>query len=231
MASGRVVKRDAATVAGSALVLPQPSAADRERAVQLLAEAEARAREILAAAEAEAAALRAAAEAEIENWRQQLWKTALAEARAQLEEELAAEQRMLLARLRDLVERAVIQEREICHAYAHLVLELSVLIAETILRREVARDDAVLGRLVEAALAQAPSAPVTHLIVHPDDVERARAWLAAAWDGRPPVEVVGDPHVDPGSCVLGTPVGFVDARLSTQLGEIRRALAEVADEE
>lgn len=231
MVSGRVVKRDAAAIIGSTLVLPQASAADRERAVRLLAEAEERAREIVAAAEAEAAALRAAAEAEIEHWQRQLRETALVEARAQLEQELAAEQRMLLARLRELIERAVVQEQEIRQAYAHLVLELAVSVAETILRREVARDDELLGRLAEAALAQVPSAPVTHLIVHPEDVERARAWVREAWNGRAPVEVVADPHVDRGSCVLGTPVGFVDARLSTQLEAIRRALAEVADDE
>ncbi|MCX7623312.1 MAG: FliH/SctL family protein [Thermomicrobium sp.] len=230
MASARVVKRGAAAQAGSAVVLPQPSVYDREQAVRLLAEAEAQAREIVAAAEREAAALRAAVETEIEELQRQLWEAALTEARAQLEQEFAAEQRALLARLRGLVERAVVQEQEIRQAYAHLVVELAVLVAETILRREIARDERTLGRLAEAALAHAPSAPVTHVIVHPEDAELARIWLAEAWNGRPPVEVVGDPHVDRGSCVLGTPVGFVDARLSTQLEAIRRALAEVADE-
>ncbi len=231
MASGRVVKREVAAVAGSAVVHPQPSLADKEQAVRLLAEAEAQAREIVAAAEAEAAAVRAAVEAEIEALQRRLWESALQEARVRLEQELATEQRALLARLRELVERAVLREQEIRQAYAHLVLELSVLVAEAILRREVERDERLLGRMVEAALAQVPSASVTHLIVHPEDVERARAWVREAWNGRAPVEVAADPHVDRGSCVLGTPVGFVDARFSTQLEAIRRALAEVADDE
>lgn len=231
MASARVVKREVAAHQGCALVVPQPSVHDCERAVQLLAEAEARAREIVAAAEAEAAALRAAVQGEIEELERRLWEAALAEARAHVERELVSEQRALLARLRELVERAVVQEAEIRQAYAHLLVELAVLVAETILRREVVRDERLLGRLAEAALAQAPSAPVTHLIVHPEDVERARSWLAEAWNDRPPVEVVADPHVDRGSCVLGTPVGFVDARLSTQLEAIRRALMEVIDAE
>lgn len=230
MASARVVKRREASTAGDTLVVPQPSPHDRELAVRLLAEAEARAAAIVAAAEEEARAIRAAVEAELESLQQQLWEAALVEARRQVEAELAADQRELLARFRALVERAVLREEEIRQAMARLLVELSVLVAETILRREVERDGELLGRLAQAALEHAPSAPVTHLIVHPEDVERARDWLARAWNGRPPVEVVGDPHVDRGSCVLGTPVGFVDARLSTQLEAVRRALSEVADD-
>lgn len=230
MASARVVKREAAVPVGSAVVAPQPSPHDRMVAVQLLAEAEERASAIIAGAEAEAAAIVEAAQREVETLRQQLWEAALVEARAQVEQELAAEQRELLTRLRELLERAVLREEEVRQAYARLVVELAVLVAEAVLRREVARDEALLGRLVQVALEQAPSAPVTHLIVHPEDVERAREWVRLSWNGRPSVAVVGDPHVDRGSCVLGTPVGFVDARFSTQLAELRRALLEVADE-
>ncbi|MDW7982643.1 MAG: FliH/SctL family protein [Thermomicrobium sp.] len=230
MASARVVKRTVVATAGDAVVSPQPSAHDRAVALRLLAEAEERAAAIVAAAEAEATAIRLAAERDVESLREQLWQAALRDARTQLERELVAEQRSLLERLRELVEHAVIREEEIRQAYARLVVELAVFVAEAILHRAVQRDDALLGRLVQAALEHAPSAPVTHLIVHPEDLERARDWVRRAWNGRPPVEVVGDPHVDRGSCVLGTPVGFVDARLSTQLAEIRRALLEVADE-
>ncbi len=230
MASARVVKREWATLTGSTLVEPQASPADRELAVRLLAEAEERAAAIVAEAEAEAAAIRAAAERDVEALRQQLWQEAHAAARAEIEQTIAAEQRHLLGRLRGLVEQAVLREEDIRQAFGRLIVELAVMIAEAVIRREVQRDEGMLGRLVQVALEQAPQAPVTHLIVHPGDVERARAWLAEAWDGRPPIEVTGDPHVERGSCVLGTPVGFVDARWSTQLGEIRRALLEVADE-
>lgn len=230
MASVRVVKREAAAAMGSAVVVPQPSPHDRAVAVQLLAEAEKRAAAIVAAAEAEAAAIVQAAQQEVETLRQQLWEAALVEARAQLEHELATEQRELLAWLRELLERAVLREEEVCQAYARLVVELAVLVAEAVLRREIARDEALLGRLLKVALEQVPSAPVTHVIVHPEDVERAREWVRLSSNGHPLLEVVGDPHVDRGSCVLGTPVGFVDARLSTQLLELRRALLEVVDE-
>lgn len=230
MASARVVKREQAVPEGSAVVAPQPSPHDRAVAVRVLAEAEAQAAAIVAAAEAEAAALRAAAEREREALRQRLWEAALVEAQRQVEESLLADQRELLARLRRLVEQAVLREEEIRHAYAQITVELALAIAEVVIRREIERDCELLGRLIEAALKHAPNAPVTHLLVHPDEVERARQWLAQAWNGRPPIEVIGDPHIDRGSCVLGTPVGFVDARITTQLGEIRRALLEVTDE-
>ena len=59
-----------------------------------------------------------------------------------------------------------------------------------------------------------------------------RAWLldargkvvAAAEDPR------GMATIEPGGCVIGTRTGFVDARITTQLAEVRRALAEVVED-
>lgn len=226
MASRAVLKHWAAS--GQAFpVEPQPSRYDREEAVRLLAEAETLAERIVAEARAQAEQILDAAAREREAAWEAMRAAALAEAREEARRDMAAEMERTFGRFRSLVEQAVTREAEIRRACYQELVRLAVKIAEVIVRREVRQDPEFLARLAAAALSQAPAGPVSHILVHPDDRQAMETWLRQVWgDQPPPLELATDRHVDRGSCVIGTPVGFVDARISTQLQQIERALSE-----
>ncbi|MCM8749719.1 FliH/SctL family protein [Thermomicrobiaceae bacterium CFH 74404] len=229
MASRSVLKHWTPTGQGYA-VEPQPSRHDRERAVRLLSEAREAADQLLAQARAEAQAILEAAEREREAAWEAMRQAALAEARREAQQQMAEEMERTFGRFRSLVERAIVREDELRRACYQELVRLAVKIAEVVIRREVRQDPEFLARLAAAALAQAPAGPISQILVHPDDLETMQRWLTYVWDGdQPALELATDPHVDRGSCVIGTPTGFIDARISTQLVEIERALLEVAE--
>jgi flagellar assembly protein FliH len=106
------------------------------------------------------------------------------------------------------------------------VIRLAVAIARRILHRELTVDpDALLG-VVMAALGRIDSREITHVRAHPGDVPAIQKHLAAA--GAPPrIELIGDPVLEPGSVVLETSRGNLDASVSTQLAEIERGLIDL----
>ena len=104
---------------------------------------------------------------------------------------------------------------------------LAVKIAEKILGRELSlRPDAVADVAHEAL--RAAGEPEQLLIrAHPDDVaalERERPRLIERLREERVLIVRADAQVARGGCVLETPLGVVDARLTTQLQAIERAL-------
>jgi flagellar biosynthesis/type III secretory pathway protein FliH len=229
LASRRILK-ECRPVALEFVVEPRPSRSDQLEAVRLLVEARAAAEQLVAQARADAEAIREEAELE----RQAAWEAmraaALAEARREVQQQMAVEMERTFGRFRALVEAAVVREDELRRACYQELISLAVKIAEAVIRREVRQDPEFLVRLVTAALAQVPSGRVSQILVHPDDRETMERWLLDTWGGdQPPLQVVTDPHVDRGSCVIGTPTGFIDARIGTQLAELERALLEVVD--
>lgn len=95
----------------------------------------------------------------------------------------------------------------------------------------------VLGRLppeevvlavVRESLRQARDQKRVTLRVAPGQVETVRdhlAQIAAERAGMNTLEVVGDDRVGAGGCLIETPMGLVDARLETQLRNLRERLS------
>jgi len=92
----------------------------------------------------------------------------------------------------------------------------------------VALEPAVMGDIAAQALAASrASAGAVVVRVHPDDlaaVEATRPRWAARLDAAIGLRVVPDLGVGRAGCVVETPVGRLDARLSSQLDAFERAL-------
>lgn len=200
--NGNVIKRaqaKASPVAASSVV---------KRAV---VEARVEARRLLAEAESEARALREEAEAEARALREKAFAEGHEEALSELTE-------LIL----DARERrdAVLAEAE------RDLLRLAVKLAEKIIGREVERDPSALADIVAAALRQARQNETFTVRVNPADlplVEAYRSRLDPAGRARF-LDVVADPRVGHGGCVIESESGTIDAQLDTQLRVLERAL-------
>lgn len=104
---------------------------------------------------------------------------------------------------------------------------LAVRIAEKILGRELAlRPDAVVDVVAEA-LAAAGTARQVVILCHPDDLaalERGRPRLLERASRAQVVQLRAAPNVERGGCIVETDLATIDARLSTQLDAVERAL-------
>jgi len=106
---------------------------------------------------------------------------------------------------------------------------LAVRIAERILRRELELRPEVIADVAKAALADARGRHDFVLRVHPDDVavlEADKPGLLARLSVSAHILIRADDSIDRGGCVVESEVGVVDARLTTQLAAIERALLE-----
>jgi type III secretion protein L len=197
---GNIIKRGAGVAAESRGVVKRP-------VVEALAEA----RRIRAEAEEAARALRESSErAALE-----LREAAYQEGR----EAALLEFAQLLLDARERRDAAVASaERD--------VLTLAVKLAEKIIGREIERDLAALADIVAAALRHARQNEALTVRVNPADlpsVEAHRTRLDPAGRARF-LDLVADPRVGPGGCVIESESGTVDAQLETQLRVLERAL-------
>ena len=105
---------------------------------------------------------------------------------------------------------------------------LAAAIAARIIRRELARDPQIQARYIQEALELAAGCGQVRVRIHPDD-RQALGVPAAQWLepllARASAELVADPTVSPGGCVVETQHGQIDQQIETQLARIEEELA------
>jgi flagellar assembly protein FliH len=195
-----------------------------DNAHQYLAEVRRRAEEIVKQARDEAAQLRRQA---AEQGRADALKIARQNADAKANQELEE-------RLKSLLPALAAATAEIQHSRAtwrrhweERAVHLAVAIAERIVRREIGRSPEIALDLIRESLELAAGAGRIVLRLSPRDYETLgeRAKTIAADMGRSlPIEIVADPSIAPGGCLVITDLGEIDHRIQSQLARIEEEL-------
>ncbi|MGD9570744.1 MAG: FliH/SctL family protein [Thermoleophilia bacterium] len=173
---------------------------------------------VIAAAHAEAESLRAAAH-------QEGYAAGHAVARDEVAQVLSA----LLTAGGALAARAEELEREAGAEATALAVE----IAAKLLRAEVAVRPERVADVVRGAIRRAADRSALVVMVSPSDLAACRAAapeILAEMGGIGRLDVVDDPRIGAGSCVLQTVAGDVDATFESQLARVLEALAAPPDE-
>jgi flagellar assembly protein FliH len=232
----RIVKAAAielveAAPVGQRLVSPPP-AAPHPRPVE--DDSDARAAAIIADAEAQAARLVAEAEAQAEAILEEAKKAALQTEldayEAGKEEGYRAGREAGLAsleRLVTLVDAAAVEWEAALRDAEEQIVDLALAIAGRIVGRIAEEDRGTVLASVMQALDHLAASPTVKVRLHPDDYDL----VATHWaETRGPRyrdrdwTFLADRGIEPGGCVLELEGGRIDAQLSAQLHEIRRAL-------
>ncbi len=113
-------------------------------------------------------------------------------------------------------------------------IEIAFQVARKILEIEIRQSPEALFALVRSAVRRAGDSRRVAIRLAPDDAaalqsEVGKAALEGVTAAR--IEIVADPGLSSGDCVVDTDFGQVDGRLSTRLSEIRRAVDGVSGEE
>ena len=132
-----------------------------------------------------------------------------------------------LAAVTELLAAARAQASRSRQAAAPELRVLAVRIAEKILGRELSQRPEAVVDIVREALVAAGTARQVSIRCHPDDLaalERGRPRLLERATRAQLLQLRADPNLGRGSCIVETELATIDARLSTQLDAIERAL-------
>lgn len=235
----------------------QTESEDAENERRLRSEAEAAAEQILQDAKAaaddhiqqaveHAKKLQADAAQEIERWweerraddarmqeegRQAGFDAGYREGMAQAEEEIRQRYESMLQQASRMVEEAHRAKEQIIAESEPFLVELATAIARKIIGEQLAVDPEWTVQHVRRTLAKRRDKGQITLCVAPSQfakIQDAREELTLSIDSQAELQIVPDATVDEGGCVLRTAFGSVDARLDTQLSEVKAALLDVA---
>lgn len=105
------------------------------------------------------------------------------------------------------------------------VVEMALGIAESVIGREVADGDVVAATIGRALRLRPPEGTPIVRVAPTDLAVAAEALDAGLIPSTSDVELVGDPTIAPGGCVVETDVSTVDAQVDEALARVREALA------
>lgn len=206
----------------------------REEADAIIRQAEEQAEQMLREREQELAEWQATREQEIELELQQVVETAreqaYAEGLAKGEQEARAEWEQALEQAASILEDAHIRKRQIVSEAEPFLLELSVQIAETIIGRQLSLEQDWVIDLIKRVLAKERQRGVVTLCVSPGQygmIRDSRDELAMTIDSQAELQIVPDASVSEHGCVIRTDFGSLDARIDSQLSEIKQALLQM----
>lgn len=109
------------------------------------------------------------------------------------------------------------------------ILNLVFEIARKVIKMEVQLNREAAVEVVKNTLRRVADSTSLRIRVHADDLQTVRAnreELYTMVDGIRKVEIIEDRRVGPGGCILETDAGTIDARIETQMEEIRKLLAQ-----
>ena len=146
-----------------------------------------------------------------------------AEARAAFEQQAARLREEISKALRDFTaERDAYFQR-----VEEQVVRLTLAIARKILHREAQVDPLLLAGILRVALEKIDANTNTRLRAHPSDIAIWRNYFAIANEKFRLPELIGDPEMPPGRCVLETELGVTEIGLETQLKEIEQGFLDL----
>lgn len=147
------------------------------------------------------------------------------------QETVAQEYADAFSKVQQLYQLAQEDRRQYLAESEPMIVDLACQIASKIMHRESEMDRSWVLDVVRAALEEIHDSGKIEVRVHPDDFERVRDnqdSLRKEVPGQTDLVVIPDRGVAAGGCVLHTAFGNVDARIDTQLEEVRKALQDVA---
>ncbi len=132
-----------------------------------------------------------------------------------------------LGQLNDIIADAKRKYGKILEGAESELLKLSLKIAERIVGKALEMDRSILLDIIHKAIQSLKYQKEIRIRIHPEDVaylKDQKMQLYAMLGESKEIEVVEDPLVGRGGCIIDTEIGTIDARLETQLKVMERKL-------
>jgi flagellar biosynthesis/type III secretory pathway protein FliH len=136
--------------------------------------------------------------------------------------ELTAREDATAARLATAIQALADVRAALMHRSERDLVRLAVSMAERVLRREIDIDRQALIAMARLAIDRLGSYTSATVHLNPDDYERITA--SQSVDLGKSVELLADPSVGSGGCVVRSPLGMIDMGIDAQVKELSLAL-------
>lgn len=227
-------------------VEPQPDEETISLRDQILSDAQQFAEDRLREAAAESEKMLADAQQQIDVWwlqkraedesaaeasKQAGYDSGFAEGSAQSEKQLHAQWEQKLTEAADILKAAYETREQIIQEAEPFLVELSCAVAEKIIGQQLTLAPEMAIELIRKSLARRREQGVITLCVSPAQlafVQAAREELHLAIDSQAELQILPDSTVNDFGCVIRSVFGSIDARIDTQLSEIKRELVQLA---
>ncbi|MGG3564721.1 FliH/SctL family protein [Neobacillus rhizosphaerae] len=215
---------------------------------QIIQEAEAEAQAILENAEKNARLLESAAEEKISQWwnenhqkledlsleaEQKGYQEGYTTGKQEAEFEVLREFQGKMEQVQFLLEQAYEHKAAIISEAEPFLLELSTVIATHIIKTELTSNQNQFVELIKQHILRFKEKEFITICVHPDDfdfIQSQRAHLVAVVNGETEIKIIPDHSVSTKGCIIRTAYGSVDARIDTQIEEIKKVILEARRE-
>ncbi|MEH7505260.1 FliH/SctL family protein [Neobacillus drentensis] len=215
---------------------------------QIIQEAKAQAHSIIEMAEQTAHSLKMAAEEKITKWweenhqklevlahesEQKGYHDGYAAGKQEAEIEIQREYLGKIEQVQYLLEEAYEQKEAIISEAEPFLLELSTIIATHIIKQELDNNPDQFVELIKQHILRFKEKEFITVCVHPDDfdfIQSQRAHLVAVVNGETEIKIIPDHSVSSKGCIIRTAYGSVDARIDTQIEEIKKVILEARRE-
>lgn len=138
----------------------------------------------------------------------------------------------LVARLEHDIADVAREREELVDSVEPEMLKLCVEAVEKIIRHEVKTDPRVITRTIRMCLRRLKDRDEVTVRVSPGEVDYVRSQrdeLMNVAEGVRGINIIDDRRISPGGCIIESLSGDFDARLETQIEQIRRKLMETLD--
>ncbi len=174
---------------------------------------------------------RAEDEAAFESSRKEGYEHGYAQGAAAALEQLQLSWESKIAEAADALKGAYSMREQIIQEAEPFLVELSVAIAEKIIGQQLATAPEMAVELIRKSLSRRREQGVITLCVAPSQlayVQAAREELHTAIDSQAELHILPDSSVKDNGCVIRSAYGSIDARIDTQLSEIKREMFQLA---
>ncbi|WP_284036425.1 FliH/SctL family protein [Neobacillus sp. 114] len=140
----------------------------------------------------------------------------------------------LVQKANAVLEQAYQEKIAIIREAEPFVVNLSIEIASKILQQELKTNQETLLPMIKESITSVYETSSLTINVSPEDysfVQKQREQLFAVVNGKVEVKILPDYSIQHGGCIIHTSSGSVDARIDTQLSEIKKALLAYQQED
>jgi len=135
----------------------------------------------------------------------------------------------LRGRMRIFLERLESYKAELALDLEQKVLRIALDVARKVVKEEIRQRPELVLVSVKEAVSRSLGPSNIRILVSPEDVERVEGFkeeIKRISEEIEEIEIIPDERVEPGGCVVETPMGKVDARIDKQFERIEEMLEE-----
>lgn len=217
-----------------------------EKVEQIILEAEEKAKEIINKSKEEANQLLEEEKEKIEKWWaekreedksiiqeikengfQEGFDTGFNQGKEQAEKEYEA----LIHQAKSILEEAYQTKENIIQEAEPNIIELASLVAEKIINKELELDKEIIVHITKEALRKTKEVDKISIYVSPSEIsyiQNAREELLMEQNGQVELMIFPDSSIEAGGCIVKTSYGTLDAKIDTQLEEVRNILYDIS---